>query len=102
MPSELNSQPQDETAAPEILIIKDIILRDIRRSHEARMDDLQAQLDRLAKDCEAKFATVQQRIDSLAAMSEGSQRAALAEVGEAVSEIAKRFRFAQGAAKDVG
>jgi hypothetical protein len=102
MLSDTDGQPQDDAAAPEILIIKDIILRDIRRVHEARMDAIQQQLDALAKDCEAQFAAVRQQIDSLAATSEGSQRAALAEVGEAVSEIAKRFRFAQGAAKDVG
>jgi hypothetical protein len=97
-----DAQPQDESAAPEILIIKDIILRDIRRAHEARMDAIQEQLDRLAKDCEAQFAAVQQRVDALAAVSEGSQKAALAELGSAISEIAHRFRFAQGAAKDVG
>jgi hypothetical protein len=102
MLSDSDGQPQDDNTAPEILIIKDIILRDIRRAHEARMDAIQQQLDSLAKDCEAKFAAVHQRIDSLASVSEGSQRAALAELGEAVSEIAKRFRFAQGAAKDVG
>ncbi len=102
MLSESDSQPQDENAAPEILIIKDIILRDIRRAHEARMDAIQAQLDGLAKDCEAKFAAVQQRIDSLAAVSEESQKVALAELGEAISDIAHRFRFAQGTAKDVG
>ncbi len=102
MLSESDGQPQDENSAPEILIIKDILLRDIRRTHEARMDAMQAQLDSLAKDCEAKFAAVQQRIESLAAVSEQSQKAALAELGEAVSEIANRFRFAQGTAKDVG
>ena len=102
MLSESDSQPQDENAAPEILIIKDIILRDIRRAHEARMDAIQAQLDRLAEDCEAKFADVQQRIESLAAVSEQSQKAALGELSEAISEIANRFRFAKGTAKDVG
>jgi hypothetical protein len=102
MLSESNNQAQDETTAPEILIIKDIILRDLRRAHEARMDAIQAQLDAFVKECEAKFAAVQQSIDSLAADSEHSHKQALSDLGDAISDIAKRFRFAGEAAKDVG
>jgi hypothetical protein len=102
MLSEPDRQTPDENAAPEILIIKDIILRDLRRAHEARMEAIETHLARLEKECAANFAAVHQRIDSLAAVSEQSQKQALAELGESISEIANRFRLGQGTARDVG
>jgi len=92
----------EENAAPELLIIKDIILRDLRRAHEARMAAIEERLSRFEEECRAKFLSIEKRIDGLAAASEHSQKEALSDLSKAIGDIAGRLRLERGVASDVG
>jgi hypothetical protein len=86
---------------PEIEVIKEIILRDMRSAHEARMTEIQAYLARLEAVFDSRLSALKQEIDTLAIKSERSQKQALSELGSAISEIAGRFRLEQKALQDV-
>ncbi|ADP72648.1 hypothetical protein Rvan_3468 [Rhodomicrobium vannielii ATCC 17100] len=96
------TEAADDGSAPEILIIKDIILRDLRRAHEARMAGIEERLSLFEEECRARFLSIEKRIDSLAAASEHSQKEALSDLSKAIGDIAGRLRLERGAAGDVG
>ena len=93
---------QDKDAAPEIAIIKDILLSDLRRTHEARMERLEERVAALSGDVERKLSALAARIEAVAAESGQSQKQALAGIAEAISQIALGLKRGEGAADHVG
>jgi hypothetical protein len=102
MLSEADSADRDKIAGSEIIVIKDILLSDLRRAHEARMDQLEAQLAVLTKDVDGKLSALAARIEAIAQGSAQSQKQALGEVAEAISKIAAGLRTHAGAAENDG
>ncbi|WKW49921.1 hypothetical protein [Rhodomicrobium lacus] len=96
-----STETADDGSTPEILIIKDIILRDLRRAHETRMAGIEERLSLFEQECRARFQSIEKRIDSLAAASEHSQKEALSDLSKAIGDIAGRLRL-ERAADDVG
>lgn len=96
------NETPEEASVPEMLIIKDIILRDIRRAHESRMNAIEERVSKFEEECAAKFNSLAARIETLASVSESAQREALSEVGKAIADIAGRLQYKRGAGGDVG
>src|SRR5215469_7810390 len=90
----------NENPHPEIAIIKDILLSDLRRVHEARMDRLEEQLAQFAKDVDGRLNALAARIEAIGGESAQSQKKALEEVGEAISKIAAGLRPRAGLAEN--
>jgi isocitrate dehydrogenase kinase/phosphatase len=99
---EANGTDQDKGVAPEIAIIKDILLSDLRRSHEARMEKLEERIATLCTDVDSRLLALAVRIEAVAAESGQSQKKALAEIGEAITQIALGLKPGEGTAENVG
>ncbi len=99
---EANGKDPEKDPAPEIAIIKDILLSDMRRIHEARMDRLEERLAFLSKDVDQRLSQLAARIEAVAADSGQSQKKALSEIAGAISQIALGLKRGEGAADNVG
>ena len=96
-----NGADRDKDAAPEIAIIKDILLSDLRRTHEARMEKLEERLASLSRDVDGKLSALAARIEAAAAESGQSQQKALTEIADAISHIAQGLKPGEGASGNV-
>jgi hypothetical protein len=85
------ADPEKETA-PEIAIIKDILLSDLKRAHEARLESLEERLAALSRDVDGKLTALAARIEAVGADSGQSQKRALTEIGHAITQIALGLR----------
>jgi hypothetical protein len=102
MLSEAGDADQDKSLIPEIVIIKDILLSDLRRAHEARMDRLEERLSLLTQDVDGKLSALAARIEAIADQSDQSQKQALGEIAEAIARIAAGLRPRAGAVENDG
>lgn len=102
MLSQADGTAQDRDAVPEIAVIKEILLGDLRHAHEARMERIEERLAVLSRDVGNRLSELEARIAAVAAESGRSQKKALAEISEAISQIAVGLRSGEGAAENVG
>jgi hypothetical protein len=101
MPTEAAGADPEKEAAPEIAIIKDILLSGLKRAHEARMECLEERLAALTMDVDGRLTALAARIEAVAGESGQSQKRALAEIGDAISQIALGLKRGEGAAGNV-
>jgi hypothetical protein len=87
------SGEQEDASTSEINLIKEIILRDLKQAHEQRMSQIEDRIGRLSKEMEERLTGIEGQIAALASQAERSQKQALAELGDAISGIAKRLRL---------
>jgi ABC-type iron transport system FetAB permease component len=101
MISESTSIDHDRNVIPEIAVIKDILIGELKRSHEARLDRLEEQFASFAKDVEGKLQALALRIEAVAAESGQAQKKALGEIADAISQVAVGLKFGQGSGQNV-
>ncbi len=92
MLAEAGAAVPEKDAAPEIAIIKNILLSDLKRAHEARLESLEERLAVLSMDVDGKLTALAARIEAVAADSGQSQKQALTEIGHAITQIALGLR----------
>ncbi len=88
MLAEAAAADPEKEAVPEIAIIKEILLSDLKRAHEARLQSLEEGLAAFSRDVDGKLAGLAARIEAVAADSGQAQKQALTEIGHAVTQIA--------------
>ncbi len=79
---------QDKGAIPEIEIIRDILLKDLQRAHDARMEKIEERLSALSTGIDTKLGVIVARIETVAAETGESHKKALMEIAHAISQIA--------------
>jgi hypothetical protein len=92
MLAEAAAADPDKETVPEIAIIKEILLSDLKRAHEARLESLEERLTAFSRDMDSRLAALAARIEAVAADSGQSQKQALAEIGYAINQIALGLR----------
>ena len=98
----VNGSGQGEEAVPDLKIIKEILLSDMRRMHEARMERLEERIEALSKQAAGQLAALAARVEAVAAGAEQSQKMALSEIAEAISQIALGPKHGEGTPDHVG
>lgn len=88
MLAEAGGADLEKGTAPEIAIIKEILLSDLKRAHEARLERLEERLSALSRDVDSKLTELATRIEAVATGSGQSQKQALIEIGNAITQIA--------------
>ena len=99
---ESGASGQDKGGVPEIEIIRDILLKDLQRAHDARMEKIEERLSVLSADIDTKLGAIAARIETAAADAAESQKKALMEIAHAITQIASGMKRGEGVPSNDG